>query len=66
MTLCKLLIDLVQGKVRGHWPCPCGSGLIIRKCHRAAIERLWGVPDGILAHAVDTILKDVKRRREAA
>jgi len=40
--------------------------LIIRKCHRDAIERLRHVPHGVLAHAVDTILDDLKRRRESA
>jgi hypothetical protein len=66
MALCKFLIDLAQGKVRGHWPCPCGSGVIIRKCHRDTIERLRGAPLGILGHAVDLILKDLKARRQLA
>jgi hypothetical protein len=25
---------------KGHWPCPCGSGRIIRKCHQ---EELWSL-----------------------
>lgn len=25
---------------KGHWLCPCGSGLIIRKCHREEVWRL--------------------------
>lgn len=66
MMLCKLLVDLMQGRVRGHWTCPCGSGLIIRKCHRDAIERLRRVPHGILAHAVDTMLDHLKRQRKLA
>lgn len=60
------LIDLLQGKVRGHWLCPCGSGNIVRKCHREAVEVLRSVPPSILMHAIDTILNDLKRQREAA
>jgi hypothetical protein len=26
--------------VRGHWPCPCGSGAVLRRCHRATVLNL--------------------------
>ncbi len=29
---------LVNEKVRGHWKCPCGSGAIIRNCHKDAVN----------------------------
>jgi hypothetical protein len=59
-----LLVDLLKHKVRGHWLCPCGSGRIIRKCHRKAVETLRQAPPSMLAHAVETIVKDPKHRRE--
>lgn len=60
----RFLIDILRGKVRGHWSCPCGSGAIIRKCHREAVEILRAAPPSMLLHAVDTIHKDLKRRLE--
>ena len=43
---------------------PCGSGHIIRKCHREAVETLRQAPHYMLVHAIDTIAKDLKQRRE--
>jgi hypothetical protein len=36
------VMRLLAGKRRpqGHEPCPCGSGLILRKCHSEALHRL--------------------------
>jgi hypothetical protein len=59
-----LLVDLLEHKVRGHWLCSCGSGRIIRKCHREAVETLRQAPPSMLAHAVETIVKVQKHRRE--
>lgn len=36
----KLLEAVCQDGYRGHLPCPCGSGLIARKCHGKDILRL--------------------------
>lgn len=60
----RFLLNILMGKVRGHWHCPCGSGLIIRKCHRDAVDILRAAPPSILMHAVDAIHKDLKRRLE--
>lgn len=56
-----LLLGLLKGKVRGHWPCPCGSGTIIRKCHRTAIESLREVPAKILAQSGMQMMDLVRR-----
>lgn len=41
-----------QGKVKGHWNCPCGSGKKIRNCHSALFvrirEKIKDVPKSIL------------------
>jgi hypothetical protein len=31
---------LSRPALKGHWPCPCGSGKRLRECHRAEIEGL--------------------------
>jgi hypothetical protein len=61
-----LIMALLKGKVRGHWPCPCGSGDIIRKCHRDAIEHLRSVPEGILVQSGMLMMDIVKSRRARA
>lgn len=33
------LIELLaRGRIKGHWPCPCGSNLPIRSCHPGALN----------------------------
>lgn len=66
MAIAQFLLALVKGKVRGHWLCPCGSGEIIRKCHKEAVEALRGVPPGVVAQTGCMILDEIKRRRKAA
>ncbi|MEO8217971.1 MAG: SEC-C domain-containing protein [Acidobacteriota bacterium] len=31
---------LTREEVKGHWPCPCGSGKMLRKCHRDKVMEL--------------------------
>ncbi|WP_167434446.1 SEC-C metal-binding domain-containing protein [Mesorhizobium helmanticense] len=38
------LLALGQGKVKGHWPCPCGSGKNLRNCHDDRVRQLRQVP----------------------
>lgn len=66
MKLAKFLLDVVKGKVRGHWACPCGSGNIIRNCHKEAIDGLRKIPDGIVAQTGCMILDEIDRKRHAA
>lgn len=43
-------------KIKGHWPCPCGSKNQIRVCHVADIRRLQGVfPPRIAQQALKRI-----------
>jgi len=32
-SLHRFLTSLLRGQVKGHWPCPCGSGSVLRRCH---------------------------------
>jgi hypothetical protein len=53
---------------KGHWPCPCGSGRIIRKCHR---DELWALHQRVsprlatqmLRRLRDSVELDKKRRK---
>lgn len=36
-----LYIALTQNAYRGHLPCPCGSGIIGRRCHGQQFERVF-------------------------
>lgn len=34
-------IELISRKeIKGHWPCPCGSGKLLRQCHYDEVEKL--------------------------
>lgn len=65
MLVVKLLLDVLHGKVRGHWPCPCGSGAIIRKCHKNAVDELRKVPESVLVQSGNLVLKILKDRQGA-
>jgi len=62
MTIARFLLDVALGKIKGHWLCPCGSGLIVRKCHREAIEKLQQVPQRYVMHACDMIVRRIDWR----
>jgi hypothetical protein len=66
MKVAKFLLDLVQGKVRGHWACPCGGGQIIRKCHKAAVDDLRKVPQWVITQSGSLILDLLKQQRPTA
>ena len=66
MKVTRFLLDLVQGRVRGHWPCPCGSGQIIRKCHKTSVYELRNVPESVIVQSGSLILDLVKQERSAA
>jgi hypothetical protein len=36
----RFLDDLTKEKILGHWPCPCGSGKILRSCHVTHVRAL--------------------------
>lgn len=40
LTIDKFL-KLISGKeIKGHWPCPCGSGKLLRHCHYDEVDKL--------------------------
>ena len=40
LTSLKFLSFLADGKYKGHYPCPCGSNLRLRKCHGPLLLRI--------------------------
>jgi hypothetical protein len=65
VAIAKFLLSVVKGTVRGHWLCPCGSGQIIRRCHKEAVEALRSVPQEIVAQTGCIILDVIARRHKA-
>jgi hypothetical protein len=63
LTIATFLLAIVQEKVRGHWPCPCGSGKIIRKCHKAAVEGLSKLPKEVILGSGNIIIDGLKRQK---
>lgn len=61
--LVRFLYDIVLNKHRGHWPCPCGSGLILRKCHMDAARKLNQLPKGLICHSAEGLWDRVKQSR---
>jgi hypothetical protein len=53
---------LSEPVVRGHWPCPCGSGEVLRRCHRTAVleMRAQGLPSTLLGSSAIHVLKLVQ------
>jgi hypothetical protein len=48
-----LLSYLAKERIKGHWPCPCGSGKNLRDCHRAPIYELHAkVPRQVFARSL--------------
>ena len=39
-TVFNYLRALAKTRPKGHWPCPCGSGLKLRHCHRERLHEL--------------------------
>lgn len=39
-TVCRYLGCLSHERIKGHWPCPCGSQRRIRNCHRESIRAI--------------------------
>jgi hypothetical protein len=59
------MIELLSAPiVRGHWPCPCGSGAVLRRCHRKALLDLRerGLPISLLRSSAVQVARLVQER----
>lgn len=59
-VLGRFLLDLLKGRVRGHWLCPCGSDLPLRKCHREQVNLLAKAPADSLMFSVQHMINIMK------
>lgn len=62
--LVRFLYAILLDKHRGHWPCPCGSGLILRKCHMDAVRKLNLLPKALICYSAESLLERLKQNRE--
>ena len=58
------IIDVLTSKtIKGHWACPCGSGMPIRKCHQTVLMEMHGmrIPTNVLVRTADVVGSAVMR-----
>jgi hypothetical protein len=60
------LRSFILKRFKGHWPCPCGSGSILRRCHMNGVRQLGRLPQELLMHTAGLLLKRLKREKTAA
>lgn len=54
---------LRRQKVKGHWPCPCGSGEKLRKCHRDKLTELRAVISrNVASRSFERLVRSAPRR----
>lgn len=64
-SLLRFLVSHLRGKVKGHWPCPCGSGSVLRRCHGEGLKQLNRLPHGPIIHSAELLLGRLKREAPA-
>lgn len=58
------LQTLSKKKVKGHWPCPCGSGMKIRDCHKLAIYSLrQRIPHQVFQNSLSHIRQELQGKQ---
>ena len=63
--LLRFLRSFLLGKPKGHWPCPCGSGGILRKCHMDGMRQLGLLPRELVLSTAITLLERQKKKNTA-
>ncbi|MBL7953951.1 MAG: hypothetical protein JNJ91_02850 [Flavobacteriales bacterium] len=57
----RLMLMLAKGSIKGHRECPCGSGAIVRNCHRDAV---WKASERIPRELAQRTLYQLWKRRQ--
>ncbi len=65
-TIVQLLQLVAEGRFKGHWLCPCGSGDKIRNCHPEAIAVARKMPPWAARRSLDRIFAAVKTNSRTA
>jgi SEC-C motif len=51
---------LSRATLKGHWPCPCGSGKRLRDCHRAQVDELrTKIPSAVALRSFESLRRAV-------
>ncbi len=66
LVLLRFLRSFIFKKHKGHWPCPCGSGRVLRKCHMDGVRQLARVPQGLVLHTANLLIERLKLEKAAA
>lgn len=53
-------------KLKGHWPCPCGSGNILRRCHMDGVRQLGRLPRDLPLATASILLERLEELKKAA
>lgn len=67
--VCRYLDVLRKPEVKGHWPCPCGSGRKLRDCHQDQVQALRAkISPRVATDSWQRVSTEVaiRRRRRAA
>jgi hypothetical protein len=65
-ALLLFLRSFILKKLKGHWPCPCGSGSILRRCHMEGVRQLSHLPRELPLHTAGLLLERIEQQRRAA
>lgn len=65
-SLLRFLVSFLRGKVKGHWPCPCSSGSVLRKCHANGMVQLHHLPHDLVIHTAELLVKRLQNEKAAA
>ena len=61
-TIQRYLEALAAKQVRGHWPCPCGSGKRLRECHQERVLKIRErIPRSIARGSLERMRNGVPR-----
>jgi hypothetical protein len=61
----RLLGYLSKDRIKGHWPCPCGSGSKLRNCHRVSILQLHGhIPPRVIKYSINIVMTETKNTHD--
>jgi hypothetical protein len=66
VKLLDFMMSLLKDKVRGHWPCPCGSKKIIRNCHSDGWKSLRELPKALIVRSGNEIFVSLRKKSAAA
>jgi hypothetical protein len=62
ITIATFIVLILEGRFKGHWPCPCGSGKPIRRCHKDVIYSIKErIPQAVLIRYLNMVAEEIKK-----